>query len=195
MEASCCSPTFPSVPLLPRLWLLSVRLTTIWTALSSTYLILSSGGLTITGSIRTCHPWPWTICVYCVSKSRSKILLYNDKRLSDIDCSRTHLFSRPAHLAFHSEPAITLSHSRLPLPRVLGTPWPRHYKWFCESHPVRVQEEAGWRCWGCQGLVIDLVMSHVVVSHVVIVSHVVVVSHRSHVVIVSRILELCLALL
>ncbi len=179
MEVSHCSPTSPSVPLLPRLWLLSVRSTTTWTALSSTYLILSSGGLTIAGSIWTCHPWPWIICIYRISKSRSKTLLYNDKRLSNIDCSRTRLFSRLTHLAFHSELTVTLSHSRLPLPRILGTPWPRHYKWFCESHPVRVQEKVGWWCWGCQGLVIDLVVSRIVVSHVVIV---------------SRVLELCLTL-
>jgi hypothetical protein len=44
---------------------------------------------------------------------------------SDVDCCRTRLFSGPAHFALHSKPAFTLSYSRLPLPWVLGTPWPR----------------------------------------------------------------------
>jgi hypothetical protein len=46
-------------------------------------------------------------------------------RPSNVDCSRTRLFSRPAHSALHSESIITLSHPCLSLPRLLGTPWPR----------------------------------------------------------------------
>lgn len=44
---------------------------------------------------------------------------------SNVNCSRTRLFSRPAHFTLHSEPSITLSYSRLPLPWLLGTPWHR----------------------------------------------------------------------
>ena len=62
---------------------------------------------------------------------------------SNINCSRTRLFSRPAPLAFHLELAVTLSHLRLPLPWVLGMPWPCLGQRFRESHPVGVQEEAG----------------------------------------------------
>ena len=69
---------------------------------------------------------------------------------SNIDCSQTHLFSRPTHLALHLEPAISLIYLHLLMPWLLGMPWPRVCQWPSESHPVRFQEEARWG-WGCQG--------------------------------------------